>query len=154
MINFDKRYPKYGFGKHKGYGTKFHIENIQKYGPCTIHRKTFSPIKDMIYKNINNKNRKKIKKINLNKFYLYYEINCFIEQNKELKKDIIIDLLIENYNLERKYINRYIKISKRIKTYIDFVRKDNMDNTCITFTNISTMNNKKFKDVIDNLDIN
>lgn len=37
----DEIYPVYGFAKHKGYGTKEHIEAIKKYGPCPIHRKTF-----------------------------------------------------------------------------------------------------------------
>lgn len=41
MDEWDKVYPEYGFTKHKGYGTKMHIEAIQKYGPCPIHRKTF-----------------------------------------------------------------------------------------------------------------
>lgn len=36
-----QKYPEYGFEKHKGYGTKAHIEAILKYGPCEIHRKTF-----------------------------------------------------------------------------------------------------------------
>lgn len=35
------KYPEYLFEKHKGYGTKLHIEMIKKYGPCPIHRKTF-----------------------------------------------------------------------------------------------------------------
>lgn len=34
-------YPEYGFEKHKGYGTKAHMEAILKYGPCPIHRKSF-----------------------------------------------------------------------------------------------------------------
>ena len=36
-----KQYPKYGFEKHKGYGTKAHTEAILKYGPTPIHRKSF-----------------------------------------------------------------------------------------------------------------
>ncbi len=36
-----REYPEYGFEKHKGYGTKAHIDAILKYGPCPIHRKTF-----------------------------------------------------------------------------------------------------------------
>lgn len=36
-----KKYPEYGFEKHKGYGTAAHNEAILKYGPCEIHRKTF-----------------------------------------------------------------------------------------------------------------
>lgn len=37
----DREYPQYGFAKHKGYGTKEHIEALKKYGPCPCHRKTF-----------------------------------------------------------------------------------------------------------------
>lgn len=35
------KYPEYLFEKHKGYGTKLHVEMIKKYGPSPIHRKTF-----------------------------------------------------------------------------------------------------------------
>lgn len=45
MTSYDKRYPLYGFSKHKGYGTRFHLDAIQKFGPCPIHRKSFAPIK-------------------------------------------------------------------------------------------------------------
>lgn len=41
MQEYDKEYPEYNFGKHKGYGTKVHIEAIQKYGLCNIHRPSF-----------------------------------------------------------------------------------------------------------------
>lgn len=41
LIEFDKKYPEYGFAKHKGYGTKSHIEAIQKYGLTDIHRPSF-----------------------------------------------------------------------------------------------------------------
>lgn len=41
MREYDKLYPEYLFAKHKGYGTKAHIEAIKKYGPCDIHRRTF-----------------------------------------------------------------------------------------------------------------
>lgn len=34
-------YPEYNFAKHKGYGTKEHIEALKKYGPCKIHRETY-----------------------------------------------------------------------------------------------------------------
>ncbi len=37
----DKEYPQYGFAKHKGYGTREHMEALRKYGPCPAHRKTF-----------------------------------------------------------------------------------------------------------------
>ena len=44
MEKMDIKYPNYGFKKHKGYGTKDHLEAIKRNGPCKIHRKTFSPI--------------------------------------------------------------------------------------------------------------
>lgn len=48
MILMDKYYPSYGFKKHKGYPTKEHLLNIEKYGITKIHRKTFNPIKKML----------------------------------------------------------------------------------------------------------
>jgi len=44
MEQYHKDYPEYGFEKHKGYGTKEHIENLISYGPCPIHRKTFDKV--------------------------------------------------------------------------------------------------------------
>ena len=41
MLEYDEKYPDYNFKKHKGYGTKEHIENLKKYGKCPIHRDTF-----------------------------------------------------------------------------------------------------------------
>ena len=41
MIEMSQIYPNYGFEKHKGYGTKAHIEAIIKHGRCPLHRKTF-----------------------------------------------------------------------------------------------------------------
>lgn len=41
MIKLAKDYPDYGWETNKGYPTKKHIEAVLKYGPCTIHRKTF-----------------------------------------------------------------------------------------------------------------
>ncbi|MFZ3054921.1 MAG: ribonuclease HII [Minisyncoccales bacterium] len=44
MEKYNKKYPQYNFKKHKGYGTKEHLEKIQKHGACEIHRKSFAPI--------------------------------------------------------------------------------------------------------------
>ncbi|MFQ5597112.1 MAG: ribonuclease HII [Nitrospiria bacterium] len=41
MLRFHTCYPAYGFDRHKGYGTRDHLEKIREYGPCRIHRKTF-----------------------------------------------------------------------------------------------------------------
>lgn len=48
MCKYAELYPEYGFEIHKGYGTAAHLEAIEKYGPCPIHRKTFSPIKEIL----------------------------------------------------------------------------------------------------------
>lgn len=44
MKKMDVKYPNYGFARHKGYCTKEHVNNLEKYGPCKIHRKTFAPV--------------------------------------------------------------------------------------------------------------
>ena len=41
----DKLYPEYGLAKHKGYGTKMHLEALKKYGACPIHRQSFDPMR-------------------------------------------------------------------------------------------------------------
>jgi ribonuclease HII len=51
MERYDKKYPQYGFKKHKGYPTKFHLKMLKKYGSCKIHRKSFKPVKKISKKN-------------------------------------------------------------------------------------------------------
>lgn len=41
MLEYDEKYPQYGFAGHKGYGTKQHIEAVKRYGLCEIHRPSF-----------------------------------------------------------------------------------------------------------------
>lgn len=48
LEELDERYPEYGFAKHKGYGTKEHLEALAKYGPLPVHRKSFGPVKQAI----------------------------------------------------------------------------------------------------------
>ena len=48
MIEFDKEYPEYQFSKNKGYGTKAHLEALDKYGITPLHRKTYEPVKTML----------------------------------------------------------------------------------------------------------
>ena len=50
MYELDKDYPMYGFGKHKGYPTKKHIEAINEYGLIDGYRKTYGPVKDVLSK--------------------------------------------------------------------------------------------------------
>ncbi len=44
MIALDLKFPGYGFAQHKGYGTKKHLEALQKYGVSTVHRRSFAPV--------------------------------------------------------------------------------------------------------------
>jgi len=46
MLRYHKKYPQYGFDKHKGYPTRRHRKMLKKYGPCKIHRKSFKPLKE------------------------------------------------------------------------------------------------------------
>ncbi|MEK6744404.1 MAG: ribonuclease HII [Nitrospirota bacterium] len=48
MRDLHERYPQYNFQKHKGYGTKEHMELIRLYGPCDAHRKSFQPVAGML----------------------------------------------------------------------------------------------------------
>ena len=41
MLEANGLYPQYGFARNKAYGTKEHIEALQKYGPCPLHRRSF-----------------------------------------------------------------------------------------------------------------
>jgi ribonuclease HII len=44
MQRYHKKYPQYGFDKHKGYPTKLHLKILRKCGPSKIHRKSFKPV--------------------------------------------------------------------------------------------------------------
>ena len=44
MLEYDKIFPEYGFAKHKGYGTKQHMEALNNYKATPIHRKSFKPV--------------------------------------------------------------------------------------------------------------
>lgn len=48
MLEMDKQYPGYGFAKHKGYGTKAHLEALAQLGPCEIHRRSYAPVKKLL----------------------------------------------------------------------------------------------------------
>lgn len=41
MQDYHRRFPGYGFDKHKGYGTSYHLKALASLGPCEAHRKTF-----------------------------------------------------------------------------------------------------------------
>ena len=48
MYEMSKIYPVYGFEKHVGYGTKYHMDMLNRYGPCKIHRRSYEPVRRLI----------------------------------------------------------------------------------------------------------
>ncbi|KGQ35980.1 ribonuclease HII [Gallibacterium anatis] len=48
MLLLHQKYPQYGFDRHKGYPTKFHLEALEKYGILAEHRQSFAPVKKYI----------------------------------------------------------------------------------------------------------
>ena len=49
MVELDSQFPGYGLAQHKGYGTPEHLEALQRLGPCSIHRKTFEPVRRRLF---------------------------------------------------------------------------------------------------------
>ena len=47
MQNLHQKYSQFGFDKHAGYPTRFHVDRIKEFGICEFHRKSFEPIKSM-----------------------------------------------------------------------------------------------------------
>jgi len=48
MRTYDRRYPEYGFAKHKGYGSAAHCEAIARFGPSPLHRKSFRGVREYV----------------------------------------------------------------------------------------------------------
>jgi ribonuclease HII len=42
--DLEAEYPDYGFARHKGYGTPFHLNALARLGPCPVHRQSFKPV--------------------------------------------------------------------------------------------------------------
>lgn len=55
MAQIGREHPEYGFGQHAGYGTRAHIEAIEKYGVLPCHRRSFEPVKSIIAKSAKTK---------------------------------------------------------------------------------------------------
>jgi len=45
MVKLDKKYAGYGFHRHKGYATAEHLESLRRLGPCSMHRRSFRPVR-------------------------------------------------------------------------------------------------------------
>lgn len=52
MLDWDVRYPGYGFARHKGYATKHHLQMLKELGPCPCHRKSFAPVRNALHREV------------------------------------------------------------------------------------------------------
>ena len=57
MIEMDRRYPEYGFARHKGYGTRAHRDALLRFGPSPIHRASFAPVRSVLVRNVPERDR-------------------------------------------------------------------------------------------------
>jgi ribonuclease HII len=48
MCALDLCHPQYGFSRHKGYGTRQHLDALKQFGPCIIHRRSFAPVREAL----------------------------------------------------------------------------------------------------------
>lgn len=48
MAEYHDMFPEYDFLSHKGYGTREHLQRLARHGPCSIHRRTFTPVHEAI----------------------------------------------------------------------------------------------------------
>ena len=48
MADLDRRYPQYGFARHKGYATAAHRQALKTHGPCAVHRLSFAPVREAL----------------------------------------------------------------------------------------------------------
>ena len=57
MIEMDRRYPEYGFARHKGYGTRAHRDALLRFGPSPIHRASFAPVRSAFLHDVPERDR-------------------------------------------------------------------------------------------------
>ncbi len=48
MLRLDRRYPQYGFARHKGYATASHLRALRRFGACPLHRRSFAPVREVL----------------------------------------------------------------------------------------------------------
>ena len=48
MLDLHEQYPEYGFNRHKGYPTAFHLERLKQYGVSPVHRKSYAPVRKIL----------------------------------------------------------------------------------------------------------
>ncbi len=112
MLKIDDIFPEYGFAKHKGYGTKAHMENLNIYKACPIHRKTFSPVKKNIPKMEWLISKDKLNKLAVQLVSLHYlnKNYTIVHINFNLNEKMPIDIV-----LKKDEINVFVKVILLLK---------------------------------------
>ena len=107
MLKIDDIFPEYGFAKHKGYGTKAHMANLNIYKACPIHRKTFSPVKKNIPKMDWLISKDKLNKLAVQLVSLHYlnKNYTIVHINFNLNEKMPIDIV-----LKKGEINVFVKV--------------------------------------------
>lgn len=107
MLKIDDIFPEYGFAKHKGYGTKAHMKNLNIYKACPIHRKTFSPVKKNIPKMEWLISKDKLNKLAVQLVSLHYlnKNYTIVHINFNLNEKMPIDIV-----LKKGEINVFVKV--------------------------------------------
>ena len=126
MSEYDKIYPEYGFSKHKGYGTKFHIEQLIDHKATPIHRKSFRIVKNNLP---NYKFYKKNKKFHL--LAIQIIATRFIKKNYILNgRNLILDNVNDTIDLlyQRKNEKKFIKVISCIENESNNVNKNGIKN--------------------------
>ena len=111
MQKIDPIFPEFKFAKHKGYGTKYHIEILKKLKATPIHRKSFAPVKNNLPTKKVFKNKKKLTQLSIQLASLDYirrgyeikniewnsdefgRINIIVKKNNHFK---IVDIRVKN----------------------------------------------------------
>ena len=148
MLNIDKVFPEYGFAKHKGYGTKIHMESLKINKASPIHRKSFKPVKENVpttewLKNNNKFNQLAIQLVCLDYlnhvFKININFNIDIYNIKVIKDDLLVFIKVlvkkENNNIPNLSEDNIYKLKNEVLKYkkeVDKVIKSKFEIASIT----------------------
>jgi len=135
MLEYSKIYPDYNFHKHKGYGTKFHLDIIREKKSCPIHRKSFKPINSYLprikdYKENNNLDLLGKQLVASHLIKKSYKIIIFNDKyDLILRKDNLIiianiDVLFNNKTINSKFESNNLNFDVNMKDFLSTLTAD------------------------------
>ena len=126
--SYDKVFPMYNLSKHKGYGTKHHVDTLNQYGPTSIHRKTFRPVLE-----INENSMADYESCDKVQYAMYLIKNGYYIKYFDKAKDVAIihedkglviyNLFVkkQNYEVESSLINEIKEKDSILKRRLDVI---------------------------------